>query len=65
MPIPRYRDEKGRYEIILFCPKCAWAITKDSFTENWTQCRLCGGDLETRRVDYSRQAPSPQEEISK
>ncbi|GAI61085.1 unnamed protein product, partial [marine sediment metagenome] len=39
MPIPRYRDADGDYEIILFCPKCAWAIPKDRITMGWKQCR--------------------------
>lgn len=60
MPIPRYEDEKGRYEIVLFCPKCAYAVVKDSYTENRTECPLCGGDLETRRVDYPGRTPSTQ-----
>ena len=53
MPIPRFRDADGEYEIVLFCPGCGWAITKDKFTQNWRKCRHCGGKLETKRVDYA------------
>lgn len=53
MPIPRFRDADGDYEVVLFCPKCAWAITKDRVTQDWKQCRRCGGKLETRRIDYA------------
>ena len=56
MTIPRFRDADGDYEIVLFCPQCAWAVTKDKITQGWTKCRLCGGKLETRRVDYQ---PNP------
>lgn len=56
MPIPRFRDADGDYEIVLFCPACGWAITKDRVTQGWKQCRLCGGKLETRRQDYG---PNP------
>lgn len=52
--IPRFRDADGDYEIYLFCPNCGWAITKGSMTQNWKHCRLCGGKLETRRIDYFR-----------
>lgn len=52
MPIPRFRDADSDYEIVLAC-KCGWAITKDEVTQDWKQCRLCGGKLETRRVDYA------------
>lgn len=54
MPIPRFIEQGVPYEIYLFCPKCAWAITKDSITENWTICRNrdCGSRLVTRRIDY-------------
>ena len=52
MTIPRFRDADGDYEIVLFCPKCAWAITKGKITQGWTKCRLCDAKLETRRVDY-------------
>jgi len=54
MPIPRFRDADGEYEIILSCPKCAWAITKDRVTMKWKVCRNpgCDGKLVTRRNDY-------------
>lgn len=54
MPIPRFRDADGDYEIVLFCPGCGWAIPKDRVTQNWKQCRCCGGKVETRRVNYSK-----------
>jgi len=52
MPIPRFIDTFGDYEVVLFCPKCAWSICKDRVTRIWKQCRRCGGKLETRRIDY-------------
>lgn len=54
MPFPRFRDVDSDYEVVLFCPKCAWAIAKDRVTQNWKQCRRCGAKLETRRVDYAK-----------
>lgn len=56
MSIPRFRDADGDYEIVLFCPNCGWAISKDRVTQSWKRCRLCDGKLETRRVDYG---PNP------
>jgi len=58
MPIPRYRDADGDYEIVLFCPECAYAITKDRLTSQWKYCPMkgCAGKLETRRIDYN---PNP------
>lgn len=56
MPIPRYRDADGDYEIYLYCPNCHWTVTKDRVTMNWKQCRRCDHKLETQRVDYS---PNP------
>lgn len=56
MPIPRFRDGDGDYEIVLFCLKCAWSIAKDRVTQDWKQCRCCGGKLEVRRIDYQ---PNP------
>ena len=58
-PIPRFRDAEGDYEIVLFCPKCAWAIPKDRITQKWKECRLCGGKLETRRIDYAKNPYGP------
>jgi len=52
MPIPRFRDVDGEYEIDLFCHNCGWAIPKDRVTMGWKQCRSCGHRLETIRVDY-------------
>ncbi len=52
MPIPRFRDADGDYEIVLFCQNCGWGAFKDRVTMGWEKCRLCGGKLETRRIDY-------------
>ena len=57
MPIPRYRDSKGAYEIVLFCPSCAYSITLSKITEKWEDCPLClkkgrKTKLEKRRIDY-------------
>jgi len=53
MPIPRFRDEKGRYEVALRCDYCGYSITKDSVTRGWKDCPLCRkGKLLTVRVDY-------------
>jgi len=42
--------ETGRhFEIILRC-KCGWAICKDAVTKNWTECRMCGEELVTRKA---------------
>ncbi|MBA7468381.1 hypothetical protein ES707_03629 [subsurface metagenome] len=54
MPIPRFRDADGDYEVILFCPTCRWAIAKDRVTQKWRHCRACGAKLETRRSDYAK-----------
>lgn len=59
MPLPRYRDRDGDYQIVLFCCKCGWAIAKDRITMSWTECRSCGGKLETRRVDYGKNPHKP------
>lgn len=58
MPIPRYRDADGDYDVSLCCPKCHWAIAKDRVTSQWKQCRMkgCDGILVVKRVDY---APNP------
>jgi len=61
MPIPRFRDADGDYDIYLVCTKCAWAICKDRVTMNWTHCRKCGGRLETKRTDYPRNQYQPRE----
>lgn len=55
MPIPRYVDTKNslRYEIILACPKCGWAIVKDRLTATWNECPNCNTKTETRRNNYS------------
>jgi len=55
MPIPRYKDNKGRYEISLFCSKCGYAVVKGRHTMPRTQCRLCGETMQTRRTDYGRE----------
>jgi len=39
MPTPRFRDADGAYEVVLFCPKCKWAIMRDRITKGWTTCR--------------------------
>jgi len=59
MPIPRFRDADGDYEICLYCPSCHWAITKDRVTMSWKQCRLCGSKLETRRINYGKNPYRP------
>lgn len=54
MPIPRFKDKDGGYDICLFCEKCGWAIVKDTLTQNWTTCRSCGNDhLVTLKNYYS------------
>ena len=50
--IPRFKDADGEYDVVLFCLVCGWAIIKDQETALWKQCTLCGGKLETRRIDY-------------
>lgn len=60
MPIPRFTDPKSseRYDVSLVCPKCHWAIAKDSITEKWDTCRSCGSaGLLTRRYNYGQVAP--------
>ncbi len=52
MPIPRFRDADGEYEIILLCRTCGWCIPKDRMTHKWKQCQNCGYKLETARADY-------------
>lgn len=61
MPIPRYEDKKRnrRYEIVLGCTKCGYAVVKDGHTAHWEDgpCKLnqrtgCSGTLVTKRVDY-------------
>jgi hypothetical protein len=54
MPIPRFKDDEGRYDIYLFCKKCGWAVTKDRVTEHWDTCRSCGNTrLVTRKYYHS------------
>ncbi len=51
--IPRFIDvDSSVYEVVLFCPACAWSIVRDDVTQHWKQCRLCQGLLKTVRVDY-------------
>jgi hypothetical protein len=59
MPIPRYIDSDGtKYDIFLVCPKCGWAIAKDTITCHWQNCPLCEKEgrppsrLITRRYSY-------------
>jgi len=52
MPIPRYKDADGRFDIFLLC-KCGYAIEKCSITKDWKECRLCGKPLRTARVDFN------------
>jgi len=52
MGIPRFKDEKGRFEVVLSCRKCGWAVAKDRVTASWGKCPLCGSGVATRRVDY-------------
>lgn len=55
MPIPRFVDpETGeKYDISLVCPKCHWAVVKDTVTEKWDTCRSCEEKgLETRKYNY-------------
>ncbi|MBA7605064.1 hypothetical protein ES703_12193 [subsurface metagenome] len=59
MPLPRYRDVDGDYQIVLFCRKCGWAIAKDRITMAWKECRSCSGQLETNRVDYGKNPYKP------
>jgi len=59
MPIPRFRDADGDYEIVLFCLACGWAITKDRVTIIRKRCWLCNHTLETRRVDYRENPYKP------
>jgi len=54
MPIPRYNDDKGRYDISLSCPKCGYAVAKGRQTMSQTKCRLCGAEMATKRIDYGR-----------
>ncbi len=55
MPIPRFRDAGGKYDVCLFCPACGWAIAKDTITANWDTCRLCGKKgLVTQKNYYNR-----------
>jgi len=59
MPIPRYIDNKGVFEIIMFCRACGWAIPKDIVSTNtprFKRCDHCGGELVTMRNDYPRSA---------
>jgi hypothetical protein len=51
MPIPRFKDADGSYEVFLMCA-CGWCITKDKLTKGWKECRMCGKPLRTTRVDY-------------
>ncbi len=52
MPIPRYKDAEGKFEVYLICNACGWSIPKDRLTEHWKECRRCGQKLRTARVDY-------------
>lgn len=54
--MPRFKDDKGDYEVVLFCRACGWSIPKDRLTQKWKQCCCCGGKLEVFRVDYQ---PNP------
>jgi len=59
MPIPRFRDADGDYEIILSCRHCGWCIPKDRMTFKWKECRNCGQKLETTRADYRENPYKP------
>jgi hypothetical protein len=52
MPIPRYKDAEGKFEVYLICNGCGWCIPKDRLTEHWKECRQCGGKLRTARTDF-------------
>lgn len=50
--LPRFEDEKGKYDVSLCCPKCGWAIIKDSITKSCTKCLACGSKSVTRKYYY-------------
>ena len=54
MPIPRFKDADGLYEVYLICNACGWCIPKDRVTEHWKECggKNCNGVLRTARVDF-------------
>ena len=52
MSIPRFKDYRCDYEVILSCTGCGYAVVKDRVTDKWKRCRLCGGLLKTVRSDY-------------
>ena len=52
MSIPRFKDGKCEYEVVLNCTICGYAVVKDRVTDKWKRCRLCGGSLKTLRSDY-------------
>lgn len=56
MPIPRYKDEKGKHEPILWCD-CGYAISLGKVTRDWEYCPLCSRKgklvkLKARKVYY-------------
>lgn len=59
MPIPRYRDADGDYEITLCCTNCGYAIAKDRWSSQFTTCPFCDAKLETRRTDYKTNPYKP------
>lgn len=61
VPIPRFINKSihRRYEIVLACTQCGFAVVKDGHTEGWMNgpCRLhekygCTGTLVAKQVDY-------------
>lgn len=66
MPIPRFREPRtgAAYEIVLWCPTCAYSVLRDRLTESWSNCpcpvpveegqeaRRCGAPLETKKILY-------------
>lgn len=51
MPLPRFKDEDGRYDVYLMC-ECHWCWPKDTITKNWKECPHCGGKFRTARIDF-------------
>lgn len=59
MPIPRYEDEKGKYEMYWICTgedsqgvKCRWALAL-SKKYIYNSCPCCGNSLVTTKIYYS------------
>ena len=54
MPIPRFEDAKGKYDLSIVCKSCSSMFTKTPANQGWIACPVCGQkELATRKIYYT------------